>query len=64
MMYDKIQRSQPAKKKVKADTPKYVKSGVAKSKGDISAKKRADKTKQLRKSGSVDDAASMIYDML
>ena len=64
MMYDKIQRSQPAKKKVKADTPKYVKSGVAKSKGDVSAKKRADKTKQLRKSGSVDDAASMIYDML
>tara|TARA_Y100000593_G_scaffold45595_1_gene86674 strand:+ start:104 stop:1060 length:957 start_codon:yes stop_codon:yes gene_type:complete len=64
MMYDKIQRSQPAKKKVKADTPKYVKSGVAKSKGDISAKKRADKSKQLRKTGSVDDAASMIYDML
>jgi len=64
MMYDKIQRSQPARKKVKADTPKYVKSGVAKSKGDVSAKKRADKTKQLRKSGSVDDAASMIYDML
>ena len=64
MMYDKIQRSQPAKKKVKADTPKYVKSGVAKSKGDVSAKKRADKSKQLRKSGSVDDAASMIYDML
>lgn len=64
MMYDKIQRSQPAKKKVKADTPKYVKSGVAKSKGDVSAKRRADKNKQLRKSGSVDDAASMIYDML
>lgn len=64
MLYDKIQRSQPARKKVKADTPKYVKSGVAKSKGDVSARKRADKTKQLRKSGSVDDAASMIYDML
>ena len=64
MLYDKIHRSQPARKKVKADTPKYVKSGVAKSKGDVSARKRADKTKQLRKSGSVDDAASMIYDML
>jgi len=64
MMYDKIQRSQPARKRVKADTPKYVKSGVAKSKGDVSARKRADKSKQLRKSGSVDDAASMIYDKL
>jgi hypothetical protein len=64
MMYDKIQRSQPARKKVKADTPKYVKSGVAKSKGDVSARKRADKNKQLRKSGSVNDAASMIYDMI
>ena len=64
MMYDKIQRSQPARKKVKADTPKYVKSGVAKSKGDVSARKRSDKNKQLRKSGSVNDAASMIYDMI
>jgi hypothetical protein len=64
MMYDKIQRSQPARKKVRADTPKYVKSGVAKSKGDVSARKRSDKNKQLRKSGSVDDAASMIFDMI
>ena len=64
MMYDNIQKSQPAKKKVKADTPQYVKSGVAKSKGDVRAKKRSDKNKQLRKSGSVDDAASMIFDML
>lgn len=64
MMYDAIQNSQPAKKKVKADTPKYVKSGVAKSKGDVSARKRADKSKQLKRSGAVDDAASMIYDML
>ena len=64
MLYDNIQKSQPAKKKVKAGTPKYVKSGVSKTKSDVSAKKRADKQKQLRKSGSVDDAASMIYDML
>ena len=64
MLYDNIQNSQPAKKKVKAGTPKYVKSGVSKTKSDVSAKKRADKQKQLRKSGSVDDAASMIYDML
>ena len=64
MMYDNIQKSQPAKKKVKADTPQYVKSGVAKSKSDISARKSANKNKQLRKSGSVDDAASMIFDML
>lgn len=64
MMYDAIQKSQPAKKKVKADTPKYVKPGVAKSKSDVSAKKRSDKLKQLRKTGSVDDGASMIYDLL
>ena len=64
MMYDAIQKSQPAKKKVKADTPKYVKPGVAKSKGDVSAKRRSDKLKQLRKTGSVDDGASMIYDLL
>jgi hypothetical protein len=64
MMYDAIQKAQPAKKKVKADTPKYVKSGVSKSKSDISAKARSDKSKRLRKSGSVDDAASMIYDIL
>tara|TARA_R110000765_G_scaffold426281_1_gene541428 strand:- start:1830 stop:2792 length:963 start_codon:yes stop_codon:yes gene_type:complete len=64
MMYDNIQKSQPAKKKVKSDTPRYVKSGVAKSKSDVSARKSANKNKQLRKSGSVDDAASMIYDML
>ncbi len=64
MLYDNIHKSQPAKKRVRADTPRYVKSGVTKSKGDVSAKKRSDKNKQLRKSGSVDDAASMIYDML
>jgi len=64
MMYDNIQNSQPAKKKVKADTPKYVKSGVSKSKADISAKQRSDKFKQLRKSGTIDDGASLIYDML
>jgi hypothetical protein len=64
MMYDAIQKAQPAKKKVRSDTPKYVKSGVAKSKGDVSARKRSDKTKQLKRSGAVDDAASMIYDML
>lgn len=64
MLYDNIKKSQPAKKRVRADTPRYVKSGVTKSKGDVSAKKRADKNKQLRKSGSVDDAASMIFDML
>ena len=64
MMYDAIQKAQPAKKKVRSDTPKYVKSGVAKSKGDVSAKKRTDKLKQLRKSGSVDDGASMIYDLM
>ncbi len=64
MMYDAIQKSQPSKKKVKADTPRYVKSGVSKSKSDVSAKQRADKQKRLRKSGSVDDAASMIYDIL
>ncbi len=64
MMYDAIQKAQPAKKKVKADTPKYVKSGVSKSKSDISAKARSDKSKRLRKSGSVDDAASMIFDLI
>ena len=64
MMYDAIQKAQPAKKKVRADTPQYVKSGVSKSKSDVSAKQRADKSKRLRKSGSVDDAASMIYDII
>ena len=64
MMYDAIQKAQPAKKRVRAATPQYVKPGLSKSKGDVSAKKRSDKTKQLRKSGAVDDAASMIYDML
>ena len=64
MMYDNIQKSEPAKKKVKADTPKYVKSGVSKSKADISAKQRADKFKQLRKSGTIEDGASLIYDMI
>ena len=64
MMYDNIQKSEPAKKKVKADTPKYVKSGVSKSKADISAKQRADKFKQLRKSGTLEDGASLIYDMI
>ena len=64
MMYDAIQKAQPAKKRVRADTPQYVKPGIAKSKGDVSAKKRSDKSKQLRRSGAVDDAASLIYDML
>ncbi len=64
MMYDKIQRSQPVKKKVKADTPRYVKSGVVKSKGEVGAKKRTDKLKRLRKTGAVDDAASAIFDLL
>lgn len=64
MMYDKIQTSQPSKKRVKAGTPRYVKSGVAKSKGDVSRKQSTDKMKRLRKSGSVDDGASLIYDML
>ena len=64
MLYDRIHKSQPAKKKVKADTPRYVRPGVTKSKGEVSAKKRTEKLKQLRKSGKVDDAASMIYDLL
>ena len=64
MMYDNIQKSEPAKKKVKADTPKYVKSGVSKSKADISAKQRSDKFKQLKKSGTIEDGASLIYDMI
>lgn len=64
MMYDKIQNAQPSKKKVKAGTPQYVKPGVSKSKGDVSAKKRAEKINKLRKSGSIHDGADLIYDML
>jgi hypothetical protein len=64
MMYDKIQKAQPSKKKVRANTPQYVKPGVSKSKGDISAKKRADKINKLRKSGSIHDGADLIYDMI
>lgn len=64
MMYDKIQNAQPSKKKVKAGTPQYVEPGVSKSKGDVSAKKRAEKINKLRKSGSIHDGADLIYDML
>ena len=64
MMYDKIQKAQPSKKKVKAGTPQYVKPGVAKSKGDVSAKKRTEKINKLRKSGSIEDGADLIYDMI
>lgn len=63
MMYDALQQAQPAKKRVK-NKPKVVKAGKGTSKSDDVVKQRSDKLKRLQKSGSVNDAASAIFDMI
>ena len=63
MRYRNIQKTKPGAKKVK-NVPRYVKSGATPGKADVSGEKRAEKMKQLRKSGSLHDASSVIYDLL
>jgi len=50
-------------KKVK-NKPKYVKTRAKREKGEVSEGKRAGKMKRLQKSGHVDDAASLLEDLL
>jgi hypothetical protein len=63
MRYRNIQKTKPGEKKVK-NVPKYVKSGTSRGKAEASGDKRAEKMKQLRKTGSLSDAGSVLYDLL
>ena len=63
MRYRNIQKTKPGAKKVK-NVPKYVKSGATPGKADVSREKRTEKMKRLQKTGSINDASSVIFDLL
>ena len=61
--YDSLQNADVKSKKLK-NKPKVVRSGKGKSKGEDNKVKRAAKMKRLQKSGHVDDAISILEDMM
>ena len=61
--YDAMQNADIKSKKLK-NTPKVVRSGRGKSKSDSDKGKRTAKMKRLQKSGHVDDAISILEDMM
>ena len=61
--YDKLQKADVKSKKLK-NKPKVVRSGKGRSKGEDTKVKRAAKMKRLQKSGHVDDAISILEDMM
>ena len=61
--YDSLQTADVKSKKLK-NKPKVVRSGKGKSKGEDNKVKRAAKMKRLQKSGHVDDAISILEDMM
>jgi hypothetical protein len=63
MMYDKMKSAKPQTKKVTKSTV-VQKPGSAKTKTDVSSEKRTANVAKVRKTGSVDDAASAIFDLL
>ncbi len=63
MKYDGLQDSDIKAKKLK-NKPKVIRSGKGKEKSADSKSKRAAKMKRLQKSGHVDDAASILEDLM
>ena len=61
--YDSLQNADVKSKKLK-NKPKVVRSGKGRSKGEDTKVKRAAKMKRLQKSGHVDDAISILEDMM
>jgi hypothetical protein len=64
MLYDELMQSKPdVNKKVKS-LPKFIKQGGVPNKADVRAENKKVRIKQLRRSGNVKDAASLIEDLL
>ena len=61
--YDSLQNADVKSKKLK-NKPKVIRSGKGKSKGEDNKVKHAAKMKRLQKSGHVDDAISILEDMM
>ena len=61
--YDSLQNADVKSKKLK-NKPRVIRSGKGKSKGEDNKVKRAAKMKRLQKSGHVDDAISILEDMM
>ena len=63
MLYDEMNSSDVKSKKLK-NKPRVVRSGKGVSRKDDSKRKRASKMNRLQKSGHVDDAASILEDLM
>jgi hypothetical protein len=63
-LYDKLAQSKPDLNKKVKTLPAFIKQSGLKTKADVNAEKYQGKIKQLRKSGSIKDAASLLYDMI
>ena len=63
MKYDALQKADLKAKKIK-NKPKMVKPGAKRSKIDAAKRRKADSMKQLRQSGSVKDAGTLLEDIL
>ena len=63
MLYDEVNSSDVKSKKLK-NKPRVVRSGKGVSRKDDSKRKRASKMNRLQKSGHVDDAASILEDLM
>ena len=63
MLYDEVNSSDVKSKKLK-NKPRVVRSGKGVSRKDDSRRKRTSKMNRLQKSGHVDDAASILEDLM
>ncbi len=63
-LYDKLAQSKPQVNKKVKTLPAFIKQSGLKSKADVRAEKYTGKIKQLKKSGSIKDAASLLFDMI
>lgn len=64
MLYDKMAQTKPDALNKAKQLPTFIKQSGTKSKSDMRSEKRSQSIKQLRKSGSVKDAAAALFDIL
>lgn len=64
MLYDKLAQSKLEVTKKTQSLPTFIKQSSIKSKADVKAENHKHKVSQLKKSGSVKDAASLLYDYM
>jgi hypothetical protein len=64
MLYDKMAQTKPETLQKAKQLPTFIKQSGVKSKADIRAEQRSGKLKQLRKTGSVKDAAAALFDII